>query len=294
MRIQLEMHLQQGNHLVADGAMGSMLQDMGLPAGTPPEIWNLEHPEEVASVHRAYVEAGAEVILTNTLGGTRLRLDHLGDLGARVAELNEAGARVARRAADGRAFVAGDVGPIGELMAPLGELQYTDAVNSYSEQARILADSGVDLIWIETMNDLQEAQAAIEGARHATDLPIFCSFSFTRRSRTIMGVTPEQVARTLWPLGLAAVGANCGEGVEHIPGVLQAMKKAQPEAILIAKPNAGIPHLEAGRTVFDLGPDDLAAYAPRFVEAGAQIIGACCGSTPAHISAIAAAIGNQR
>jgi 5-methyltetrahydrofolate--homocysteine methyltransferase len=298
--IDLRTYLEQGNLIVADGATGTMLQSMGLGAGTAPELWNVENPDAVRALHRAYLDAGSGVILTNTFGGSRIKLERTGGLGERTVELNRAAASLAKemagRAGDGRAYAAGDIGPTGELMAPYGPLSYERAVEVFAQQARALAEGGADLIWIETMTDLTEAQAAVEGARQATDLALFCSLSFGRGGRTMMGVTPAQAAETLWPLGLTAIGGNCGEGVEVMESVLTEMRAAL-EGLgvmggppLIAKPNAGLPRLEGGETVFDLGPEELAAHVPQFLEWGAQIVGACCGSSPEHIAAISAAV----
>ena len=308
----------RGAVLVADGATGTMLQSMGLAAGTTPELWNVERPDAVRTLHRAYLDAGSDVILTNTFGGSRIKLERAGNLGTRTEELNRAAAVLAVEMAAGgwrgqgtgrRVYVAGDIGPTGELMAPYGLLSYEEAVDVFAQQAGALAAGGVDLIWIETMSDLDEARAAIEGARQVTDLPLFCSLSFGGSGRTMMGVTPAAAAQALWPryhrLGLAAIGANCGEGVDVIEPVLTQMRDALAEADvprgagehamagpppLIAKPNAGLPRLVGGETVFDLDPAELAAHIPSFVERGARIVGACCGSSPEHIAAIAAAV----
>jgi len=279
--------LQSGQLLIADGAAGTMLQGMGLQPGQSPELWNVENPDAVRSLHRAYLDAGSQVILTNTFGGNRVRLAMAG-LVERLAELNRAGAALAREEAAGRAYVAGDIGPTGELLRPYGKLEYADAVAAFRAQAAALVEGGVDLLWIETMSDLDEARAAIEGVRAVTDLPLFCSLSFGKHARTIMGVSPRQAAEALWPLGLAAVGANCGEGLDVMTPVLTEMRAALPAAALIAKPNAGLPRLVQGQTVYDLGPEELAAHAPGLVSLGAQVIGACCGSSPQHIAALAA------
>lgn len=285
--VDIRTWLRAGRLLIADGAAGTMLQGMGLKPGQSPELWNAEYPDAVRSLHRAYLDAGSELILTNTFGGNRVRLV-LAGLADRVAELNAAGAALARAEAAGRAFVAGDIGPTGELLAPYGKLQYAQAAEAFQEQASALAAGGVDLIWVETMSDLGEARAAIEGVRAATSLPIFCSLSFGKRARTLMGVSPRQAAEALWPLGLAAIGANCGEGTEVMTPVLTEMRAVLPGGGLIAKPNAGLPRLVSGQTVYDLGPEDLAAQAPAWVALGARVIGACCGSTPQHIAALAA------
>lgn len=282
--------LQEGKVLLADGATGTQLQAMGLPAGAAPEPWNVENPAAIRAHHRAYLDAGSQIILTNSFGGNRLKLKTAGGLDARTSELNRAAAAVARAAADGTAFIAGDVGPTGELMQPYGLLSYEDAVEVFAEQARALTEGGADLIWVETMSDLNEAKAAVEGAMRAADLPVFCSLSFGASGRTIMGVDPAQAANELWPMGVAALGANCGEGLEVIPKVLAGMREAQPGVVLIAKPNAGLPHLQDGKTAFDLEPEAFAEHMPRFIELGAQVVGGCCGSTPAHIAAVAGAL----
>lgn len=290
----LQTHLNGGGTLLADGATGTVLQAMGLLGGTPPEVWNIERPDAIRAHHQAYLDAGAQIILTNTFGGNRLRLERGSGLGGRTAELNRVAVGLAKEVAGDRAYVAGDVGPTGELLAPYGALSYEEAVHVFAEQAKALAEGGVDLLWIETMTDLNEARAAVEGARQVTALPIFCSFSFGRKGRTIMGVTPAQIVQTLSPMALAGIGANCGEGIEPVVNALAQMRAALSQLtsdsrpVLIAKPNAGLPRLENGKTVFDLGPEEMAAQALRFVETGAQVIGACCGSSPAYIAAMAA------
>ncbi|HUT20752.1 MAG TPA: homocysteine S-methyltransferase family protein [Anaerolineae bacterium] len=280
-------YLKEGNLLIADGATGTMLQAMGLPPGLAPELWNVERPDAIRAHYRAYLNAGSEVILANTFGGNRIKLERTGRLGARVVELNRAGASLAVEEAAGEAYVAGDMGPTGELLAPYGTLQYGEAVEAYAEQALALVEGGVDLLWGETLTDLSEARALVEGVRQVTDLPLFCSLSFGRSGRTMMGVTPRQAAETLWPLGLTAIGTNCGEGIPPVAAALDEMRAALPDAVLIAKPNAGLPRLEDGQTVFPLGPEDMAAEVPDLVGRGAQVIGGCCGNTPAHIAAIA-------
>ncbi len=282
-------HLAQGHILIADGATGTMLQSLGLPVGIAPELWNVEQPDHVRSLYRAYMDAGSQIILTNTFGGSRIKLDRAGGLGERAVELNRAAAELARLEAETQAFVAGDIGPTGELMEPYGDLSYEEAVSAFAQQAGALAQGGVDVIWVETMSDLSEAQAAIEGAKQVTNLPILCSLSFTTSGRTMMGVRPGQAAQALWPLGLLAIGANCGEGLDVISPVLTEMRATLGTVPLIAKPNAGLPHLEDGQTVFDLGPTEFATRVSQFIQLGAQIIGGCCGSSPQHIAAIATA-----
>jgi 5-methyltetrahydrofolate--homocysteine methyltransferase len=290
MDTKLKDHLAQGKLLIADGATGTMMMAAGLPAGTAPELWNAERPDQVLVLYSAYLDAGSQIILTNTFGGSRLKLGKTG-LAQRTRELNLAAARLARQAANGHAYVAGDIGPTGELMAPMGTLTDELALEVFSEQASALVEGGVDAIWVETMSDLAEARAAVTAARQVTDLPVFCSLSFGRKARTMMGVTPKQAALDLWPLGLSAIGANCGEGLEMISEVLTQMRQALPEATLIAKPNAGLPKLLDGKTVYDMEPAQFAKRMVEFIDLGAQIVGACCGSSPAYISALAERVG---
>lgn len=277
--------LAAGKLLIADGATGTMLMAAGLASGKAPELWNVERPEEILALHRAYVEAGSNVFLTNTFGGNRTTLARHG-LGDRVRELNLAGARLAREAAGDRAYVAGDMGPTGALLKPFGPMTPEEALEVYTEQAAALAEGGVDLLWIETMSELSEIKAAIQGAL-TTGLPIFCTMSFDANARTMMGVRAKMAAQQLWPMGLSAIGLNCGEGLEMVPKVLEQMKEGAPEAVLIAKPNAGLPRVEDGKTVYDVMPQDFAKTASGFVDLGARVLGACCGSGPAYIQALA-------
>lgn len=281
--------LASGGVLIADGAAGTMLQGAGLPPGTPPEAWVLERSGEIKRLHWAYVQAGSQVILTATFGGNQARLKAVG-LQDRAVEINRRAAELARQAAGQAVYVAGDIGPTGELMHPFGPLTFESAQEMFAEQARALAEGGVDLIQIETMSDLNEARAAVVGAQQACHLPVFCTMSFDTHRHTSMGVGPAQAAEALAGLGVAALGANCGHGPEELLDILPQMHRAAPEAYLIAKPNAGLPRLVGGEVVYDATPEQMADLARRYVETGAQIVGACCGSSPAHIAAIAAAL----
>lgn len=277
--------LSQERILIADGATGTMLQRAGLPPGVSPERWNLERPAAIRALHQAYVEAGADLILSNTFGGSRLRLGKAG-LGDRVREINLAGAGLAREAAGEKVLVLGDIGPTGRMLKPLGDLAIEEARTSFAEQAAVLADGGVDAILIETMSDLREALAAVEGAKQATNLPILASMSFDTHGRTMMGVKPEEAAVKLWGLGVDVVGANCGRSLTETLEAIHKMREAVPEATLMAKPNAGLPHEKNGESVYDVTPDVMAEYALRFADLGVKIFGGCCGSTPEHIRAI--------
>lgn len=292
MRRRIVERLADGDVLVADGATGTMLQAAGLPAGMPSEAWVLDRSAEILSLHRAYLEAGSDIILTTTFGGTRIRLNAAG-LDARVAEINRRAAELAREAAGDDRYVAGDVGPSGELLAPLGRLTYTAAVDLFAEQTEALAAGGADVIYIETMSDLAEAKAAIEGAQRACELPVFCTFSFDTRGRTSMGVSPVQAVQAIAEMNVQAMGANCGHAPEEIVDILAEMRAAVPTAKLIAKPNAGVPRMVKRQAVYDAGPDRMAVLARQYVRQGVQIVGACCGSTPAHIAAIAAAVHSE-
>ncbi|MCL7453951.1 MAG: homocysteine S-methyltransferase family protein [Anaerolineae bacterium] len=289
MRIPILDALAAGTILVADGATGTMLQAAGLPVGQPGEAWVLERPAEIVSLHRRYIEAGSQLILTSTFGGTRTRLEKAG-LGDQAEEIARRAAGLAREAAGDEIYVGGDIGPTGEMMAPLGRLTYEAAVDAFAEQARGLAAGGVDCIYVETMSDLNEARAAVEGAQQASDLPLFVTFSFDTHGRTGMGVTPAHAAGTMAGMGVAGVGANCGHAPEEVLDFLPQMQEAAPGLYLIAKPNAGIPRLVKRQAVYDAGPERMADLARQYVELGASIVGACCGSSPEHIAAIRQAV----
>jgi len=289
MRVPILERLAAGDVLIADGATGTMLQAAGLPAGTPGEAWILERPEEIRKLHRAYLQAGSGLLLTSTFGGTRARLKSAG-LDPKAAEISQRAAELAREVAGDRVYVGGDIGPTGEMMPPLGKLTYTAAVEMFAEQAAALAAGGVDCIYIETMSDLNEAKAAVEGAQHATDLPVFCTFSFDTHGRTGMGISPAQAASTMAGMGVQAVGANCGHAPEEVLDFLPQMRQAAPGLYLIAKPNAGVPRMVKRQAVYDAGPERMAGLARQYVELGASIVGACCGSSPEHIAAMANAL----
>ena len=278
--------LQSESVLLLDGAMGTELFARGLVAGGSPEAWNVEAPERVQDVHKAYVDAGSNIILTNSFGGTRYRLK-LHDMQDRVVELNRAAAQNARAAADAAdhaVLVAGSMGPTGELLVPMGNMTYDECREAFAEQARGLVEGGVDILWVETMSDLAEVKAAVEGARSvAPDLPICATMSYDTRGRTMMGVTGAQMVQQLAALGLTAVGANCGNNLIDTEAALAEMHAAAPDMLLIAKANAGMPRYEGDKLIYDGTPDVMAAYADRVRGNGISLIGGCCGSGPAHI-----------
>ena len=284
-------------HLIADGAMGTNLFALGLATGDSPELWNVEHPERVATVHRAFLEAGSDIVLTNSFGGSRhrLKLHHAQD---RVRELNAAAASIARRAVDAhraatgrQALVAGSMGPTGELFVPLGALTPEEGEAAFAEQAAGLAEGGADLLWIETMSAPEEVAAAVAGAAR-TGLPFVVTMTFDTNGRTMMGLTADgfaAFAQSLAPRP-AAIGANCGVGPAELVDTILGITAADPDAVVIAKGNCGIPQYVDGQIVYDGTPEAMAAYARLARDAGARIVGGCCGSTAVHVKAIADAL----
>ncbi|MCA9949801.1 MAG: homocysteine S-methyltransferase family protein [Anaerolineales bacterium] len=287
--------LATGKPVIADGAMGSNLMAAGLMMGEAAELLNVTQPEIVQEVHRGYINAGSQIVLTNTFGGSRINLTRQ-DVGERTVELNAAGAQIARAAADAMpqpVVVAGSIGPCGDLMQPYGPLTPDKAAELFAEQAGGLAAGGVDVFWIETMSAVEEVLAAITGCKQAAPaIPIVTTMSFERKGRTMMGVTPEQALQAFKEQAVLALGANCGNGPDEVITVIEKMRAFDPEVILVAKANAGMPKMVGRQAIYDASPDDMADYARAVHAAGAQIIGACCGSTAVHIRAIADALSN--
>ena len=273
--------------LVCDGAMGTMLLASGVEARCPEEM-NLLSPETVRNVHAAYLVAGADVIETNSFGGSRAKMAKAGAVDL-LAAANLAAARIAREAAGADKLVAGSIGPLGEFLEPLGELSREDAVAIFREQARALAEGGVDFFMVETMYDLGEALAALEGAG-STGLLVVVTMTFDTNLHTMMGVSPAGAAKELLAAGAVAVGANCGVGPEETLEAIKEMREAAPEAWLVAQPNAGVPSMLGGKTVYSVGAEEMAAAVPGFLAAGVRLIGSCCGSSPEYTRAIARAV----
>ena len=278
--------------VVVDGGMGTLLQDKGLIDGGAGELWNVERPQAIREAHEDYARAGATVLTTNTFGGTRPRLEMHG-LGDRVHELNAAAARIAGEVAGEHAsLVAGDLGPTGELLEPLGTLDAAGAKALFEEQLRGLAEGGIDLVLIETMSDLSEALAAVAAARAVVpDLPIIATLSFDTNLHSMMGVSPAAAVTALAEAGVDVAGANCGRGPEEMGRIAQQMVAARPEGLLlIAQSNAGLPQVVGDHFEYDASPADMARHAVDLREIGIDLIGACCGSTPAHVEAMSAAL----
>ncbi|HXX60446.1 MAG TPA: homocysteine S-methyltransferase family protein, partial [Candidatus Sulfotelmatobacter sp.] len=267
--------LDEGGPILADGAMGTMLFAAGLQFGDPPEVWNFDRPDVVRRIHRGYLDAGARIVMTNTFGANRARLG-MHNLEGRVAEINRTAAVLLRSevaAAGGRALVAGDMGPSGQIMAPLGTLEPGEAVDIFAEQAAALLAGGADLLWIETMSDLAEITAAIAGVRRADPaVPIIATMTFDTRGHTMMGVSPEQAVMALMALGVDAVGGNCGNGPEEMVPVMTRMHAAAPGALLVAKSNAGMPELVDMCAVYRSEPAVMAQQACAMQQAGARVI----------------------
>ena len=284
--------LAQGT-LVSDGAMGTMLQESGLDDGGAPELWNVEHPDRIEAVLEAYAAAGANLITTNTFGGTAGRLAMHG-LEDRLYELNKAGAEVARKVADRHpnCFVMGDVGPSGELMDPMGTLTLESAKEIFSAQIKALVDGGVDAILIETMSDLAEVEAAVNAAKEvAPHLPIITTMSFDTNLRTMMGVKPTLAVTYLASLGVRIIGANCGRGIDEMRVIAKELVDARPDGVfIITQSNSGLPKLVGDTFIYEGTPDEMGKYATEMKSLGVNVVGSCCGSTPAHTAAISAAV----
>jgi methionine synthase I (cobalamin-dependent) len=278
--------------VLLDGGMGTLLQENGLDDGGSGELWNVERPEVIAEIHEAYAAAGARVLTTNTFGGTRPRLAMHG-LDERVHELNEAGARVATAVARRHgALVAGDLGPTGELLSPLGTMEHGAARDLFEEQLAGLRDGGIDLVLVETMSDLGEVAAAVEAAhRVVPDVPVIASLSFDTNLRTMMGVRPADAVEALAAAGVDAVGANCGRGPGEMEAIAAQLAEARTDGLLIvAQSNAGLPQLVGDRFEYDASPEELADHARALRDLGVDLVGACCGSTPAHTAAMSRAL----
>ncbi len=270
-----------------DGALGTTLMAEGLPSGDLPERWNLEAPEKVKSVHKRYFEAGSDVVLTNSFGANRLKLKKK-NLDRDVFQLNTQGAQLAKAVRPPHRFVAGDMGPSGELIAPLGTVTAQEMEEIFAEQAKALASGEVDLIIVETMFSLQEALAALRGVRKVTDCPLFVSLTYESKNRgyfTMMGETPEVCAKALESEGVDVVGANCTLGSREMIPLARVLRDATSLPVII-QPNAGKPRLKDGETIYDQDPEEFADDVQAIVEEGVNLVGGCCGTTPKFISAL--------
>ncbi len=293
----LQALLAEGRPLLADGATGTNLFDVGLASGETPEIWNDTQPEKIRALHRAFVDAGADIILTNSFGGNRRRL-MLHKLEGRVRELNRLAAEIARDVADKagrRVVVAGSVGPTGDLLAPLGPLTEDEATEVFAEQIEGLKQGGADLVWIETMSAPEEIRAAARAAASLA-MPYTATASFDTAGRTMMGLSPAAYAEFLEGLDAAplAFGANCGVGAADLLVSVLGMTERRPDANVIAKANAGVPQWHGAHIHYSGTPELMADYARLAIDAGAKIIGGCCGNKPEHVAAMRRALDTHR
>ncbi len=281
--------------IILDGATGTNLQRRGLPLGLPSDLWTLDRPEEVLCLHREFLTAGAQIILTNTFGSSRLRLRQAG-LEDRFESTLQRAVALARQATQGfdLVWVAGSLGPLGAWIEPLGSLSLEQARSFYREQAQALVQAGVDLLVIETQMDMREALIAVDACRSVGEVPVVCSFSFDAQGRLLSGERPAQVAQALKSSGVLALGVNCGCGLEENLQVLEEMRAATALPLWF-KPNAGLPVLdEWGQAVYPVSPEQMGTCAQRAVQIGAQFVGGCCGTTPLHLRAIVQALGKAQ
>jgi 5-methyltetrahydrofolate--homocysteine methyltransferase len=281
--------------VLSDGAWGTEIAKHGVDPGFCPELLNIDCPDIIRGVARSYVEAGSDVILSNTFGGSPQKLGRYG-LENRLEELNEAGIRLSVEAADDKAHVFGSIGPTGEFLAPLGLTTESEMIASFARQVKSFASAGAHAILVETMTDLGELICAVKAVKDNSDLPVICSMTFDKGARgyaTMMGVTPSHAGSELEHAGADAVGSNCGAGIENMIEITRLLRPATSLPLWI-KPNAGLPELIGDATVYRETPDQMSARIPELVDAGATFIGGCCGTTPDHISAFRKVLDNIR
>ncbi len=286
------LHLQaQKTPLLFDGAMGTLLHERGLQPGECPELWCVNRPDDVRDIHRCYKTAGANVLETNSFGANRYKLVHYGLLD-RLEELNRAAARLAREVAGDDCYVLGSMGPTGAFLEPYGDESPDAFLDTFTRQTVALHEGDADAVIVETMTAIEECCLAIQAARQATPLTVIASFTFDPRPdggyASMMGVTPEDFARAALEAGAHIIGSNCGLGPDHMLNIIPRLRSVLPGDIpILAMPNAGMPVIRDGHTVYDESPADMAAKIPLLLKAGARLIGGCCGTTPAHIAAFA-------
>ena len=282
----------QGEVLISDGAMGTFLHAKGLAPGECPESWCISHPDAVKDIAEAYIAAGSDIVETNSFGGSSLRLNCDG-LADKAVEFNRAAAALAKQAMGSKGYVAASVGPTSLILEEEGGKTTTEEMyQSFKEQVVALAEGGADAICIETMSSILEAKLAIKAAKENTQLPVICTFTFqakTKGFRTMTGLTPERAAHEAVAAGADIVGANCGNGIANMIEITRQMRAAEPKVPILIHANAGMPKEVDGKVVFEETPEYMASRVAEIIEAGANIIGGCCGTSPAHIAAMAKA-----
>ncbi|MEP3429517.1 MAG: betaine--homocysteine S-methyltransferase [Roseibium sp.] len=294
---KLEDLLARNGALLADGATGTNLFDMGLVSGDAPELWNTDEPEKITALHQSFVDAGSDIILTNTFGCNRHRLK-LHNAQGRVKELNIAGVHIAKDVADTvdrEVLIGGSIGPTGELFQPLGALSYEEAVEAFKEQIDGLVDGGADILWVETMSAIEEMKAAAEAAQDF-DLPLVTTASFDTAGKTMMGLSPKGLGdlQAQFACTPVAIGSNCGVGASDLLAAIMEITEAYPDAIVVAKANCGIPQIKGDEVVYTGTPELMADYARMALNAGARIIGGCCGTSPTHLAAMRVALDTYK
>lgn len=281
--------IKEGKILVSDGAWGTFLYQQGLKPGECPELWNLTHPENILAIAQSYIEAGSDMVETNSFGGSSFKLSNF-DLGDRAYEINKAAAEISRKAAGADKHVLGSIGPTGKMLV-MGDVSYNDLYESFKVQAMGLADGGADALVIETMSDLEEATAAVRACKENTSCEIICTMTFEKSPEgafyTMMGVTPAEMVTEMVAAGATIIGANCGNGMENMIGISEEIRKINANIPLLIHANAGMPVYKNGETHYLETPEQMAGFVEILIAAGANIIGGCCGTTPEHIRQIA-------
>ena len=280
--------IQNGNILLSDGAWGTFLQAKGIKPGECPELWNVTRQDDILEIAESYIKAGSDIIETNSFGGSKFKLTNYG-LGERVYELNKAAAEISRKAAGETQYVAGSVGPTGKMII-MGDVTEEELYSAFKEQCSALEAGGADIIIIETMSAIDEASVAVKAARENTCCTVVATMTFdgdpVSGYHTMMGVTPAEMVYALKEAGAHAVGSNCGNGIENMIGIVKEIRKTDAEIPIVIQANAGVPELIDGKTVFRESPELMASFVPALIEAGVNIIGGCCGTTPDHIIAL--------
>lgn len=278
-----------GEILISDGAWGTFLQAKGLQPGECPELWNITHADDVLDIAQGYIDAGSDMIETNSFGGSKFKLANYG-LEDQVHEINKAAAEISRKAAGSNRYVLGSIGPTGKILM-MGEVSAEELYEAFKEQAIALEAGGADAIMIETMTDLEEAIQAIKASKDHTECEVFCTMTFDKtvdeEFKSMMGISPTDMVKQVIAAGAELIGANCGNGIKDMVSIVKEIRVADKDIPVLIHANAGMPIYQDGKTVFPESPDEMANVTKELISAGANIIGGCCGTTPAHISRIA-------